>query len=182
MRSATTRKIVDLLLVLAIVVAAGLLISGLFMAVAKASDLAKPELIPISPSSISKALTVDLQGKNNKSATLGVDAATSQSSILQLGNANQANVSQMGKSLTVNLTQIGNFNTVFSTQTGLQNSLELTQQGSGNQASFIQSGNSRASLSQIGDLHKAEINQSSTAPTIAVRQTGTGTVVQTTQY
>jgi hypothetical protein len=139
-------------------------------------DLAKPELTVVSQPGVQQALALEYD--------LGraAQAAAVVSAIGQNGNGNHATVTQSGRALSLNIEQNGSNNSVVATQAGPFSTLDVSQQGNGNKAVFNQSGAVRATLVQNGDLHKADINQSAAAPNIVIRQSGTATVVQTTQY
>ena len=154
-----------------ILVAAGLM-AALFSS-ARASDLAKPEFIIVTQAGIGNAFNTGV---------VRAAVATAHSAVSQHGSGNRADIVQSGKSHSMTVQQDGSLNTVAATQTGFSNSLDLTQQGNNNHAVFNQTGGTRASLSQIGDLHRAEINQSFTSPDIVIHQSGVATVVRTTQY
>lgn len=153
-----------------------------FVAGASASDLAKAELVVVSQSGIYNALSTAPEktyGSVLAAATSGPHAA---SSVSQRGDGNRTSITQSGPSQSMRVIQQGNFNIVSTNQTGPSNSLELTQSGNRNEAVFIQPGNSNASLSQTGDLHRANIIQLTTSPNITIHQNGVATIVQTTQY
>lgn len=166
---------------LAVIALGSAALSAAFIADANATDLAKSEIVVVNKAGVDSALAIDF-GHKFLTAVQVSDALSSRSTVTQGGSSNQANVVQSGRALSITISQDGLLNTVSASQTGQLNSLDLTQRGNGNQAVFNQSGGSQATLSQVGDMHSAVINQSSTAPNISIRQSGVGTVVQTTQY
>lgn len=149
---------------------------------AQAVDLAAAELKPVTQTGIHGALGADMALANRRLVAVGGNAASQLSAIVQQGDANQVSLTQSGGTNQVTAHQQGISNSIAANQQSQFNSLDLTQQGNGNAANVTQAGGARASVEQIGDAHRADVYQTSASPTIAIRQTGIGTVVQTSQY
>jgi len=160
---------------------AATMIAALFHS-AKATDLGSPELTPVTRGGVNGALGAEMNMASRRVASGIGNSAALVSTIVQQGSANQISLVQSGKSNYANVDQQGTFNSVSANQRDQSNSLDVAQQGNGNSANFNQTGGTRASVIQTGDLHKADIYQASTSPNIVIRQSGIGTVVQTTQY
>lgn len=149
---------------------------------ARDSDLAAAELKPVTRTDIHAALGADMAPAGQRLLALGGNTSSQVSAIVQQGDANQVSLTQSGGSNQIAAYQQGTSNSISANQQNQFNRLDVAQQGNGNAANFVQAGGARASVEQIGDAHRADVYQTSASPTIAIRQSGSGTVVQTSQY
>jgi hypothetical protein len=152
------------------------------LALAGATDLGAPELRPVTAGAVQAAIGADGAQANRRPAPNLGDAAGLVSRLAQHGKGNRIELVQTGGSNEVLVDQHGSGNRMAARQESQFNRLDVAQQGNGNTASFSQAGGARASVSQIGDSHRADISQTLNSPAIVIRQTGIGTVVQTTQF
>lgn len=157
-------------------VAASLLVAGHAVA---APDLAGPELKPVTAGGAQLAIdaAIGMAGRRLLPLT-GAASAT----LVQQGQSNRIDLVQGDRANVLNATQQGALNAVSASQQGMANVLDVSQQGNGNAVNASQAGGTHALVIQLGDAHRADIYQTSTSPNIVVRQSGAGTVVQTTQY
>ncbi len=149
---------------------------------AQGTDLAAAELKPVTRTDIHSALGADMTQASQRLVAVGGNTASQSSAIVQQGDANQVSFTQSGGTNRIAAVQLGTSNVISASQQNQFNSLDVAQQGNGNAAHFTQAGGARASVEQIGDAHRADVYQTSASPTIAIRQSGSGTVVQSSQY
>jgi hypothetical protein len=149
---------------------------------AMASDLGLPELNPVTKAGVDVAIGAEMELASRRAVSVIGNAASVVSAIVQQGAGNKVSLAQGGTSNVSSINQQGMFNSASANQQGQSNSLDISQQGNGNSANFSQTGGTRASVLQVGDAHKADIFQTSISPSIVIRQSGAGTVVQTIQY
>ncbi|KQQ87024.1 hypothetical protein [Massilia sp. Leaf139] len=145
-------------------------------------DLAAPEITLVTQEGVHRAIIGAVDPSGARGAFVLNARPPTIAQVTQSGNANEVNIVQSSGSNTVGVRQEGNANSVKASQQNQSNSLEVIQQGNGNHANFTQAGGTRASVMQTGDAHQANIYQTSASPSIVIRQSGAGTLVQTTQY